>query len=264
MLIYTVATDGAHPDEITREIGSMLEGNPVHMTTFIRVVTRNIARLVKEQFKPTAEDCHEFLCCANESYCSPVLHNVDLSIGEDRFMIFSRCFSKPFPIGPYLFTGKNGVHWFSSKSPTGGMFGLRFTPLNTNPYWFSDFERYAEFQRNAAFSSAGPKVLNVWHCEGRSGDGKKVYNVSCMEVDLVLEPVSHYMLAYVPVRFYLESGQKMGLTLHRLIENEAVYASKANPHNFYFLDLDFASKGPTTAKTEEEYKALHIKFPFIF
>jgi hypothetical protein len=73
MLIFSVATDGAHPDQITRELNGMFGGNPAHMTNFIRKVTINVARLAREQAKPLDIECVRFLqCCDEETYCVPL------------------------------------------------------------------------------------------------------------------------------------------------------------------------------------------------
>lgn len=70
MLIYSVATDGARPDQVTRELVRTFKGKPL---TFVRNVTKNVARLVREQVKPSDEECARFLlCCGEETYCSPI------------------------------------------------------------------------------------------------------------------------------------------------------------------------------------------------
>jgi hypothetical protein len=72
MIIFTAATDGTRPEEVFRELGGMLKNNPAHMANFIRVVTRNAARLVQERLGLTEKECAIMPCCEKETYCSPI------------------------------------------------------------------------------------------------------------------------------------------------------------------------------------------------
>jgi hypothetical protein len=87
LLLYTVATDGAHPDEVLRELGSMLEGNPAYMRNFIRVVTRNVAKFVQKRLTLSGDECLYAVvpCCSGESYCSPISDDVSVSFEGSTF-----------------------------------------------------------------------------------------------------------------------------------------------------------------------------------
>jgi hypothetical protein len=275
MIILSVATDGAHPDEILEELNEMLQRNPAHMTNYIRRVTKNVVRLFQEQLKPTPDECKHLIamCCEDQSYCAPIEKDVVIGLGLEIYTLqptcfFSRRHKEVIDRHNFRFTAPNKFHWFAYPDRS-GMLGLRVVPANSNPNWKQDFEQnFVTRQADAAAYGVGPNIVDSASCaEGAVDDTGKVYHVTYVEIDTVLARLFDIdeMQPFEPTEF-AEYSAAEGITFRDELDPGRIYAVVREPEKHrYLLNLDQATREEREvdqAAILEEYREI-IKKKFV-
>lgn len=268
MILYAVASDGATPHQVSSELMSMNTTDRARfMRNFIRVVSRNAARYVRE-LNPS--HCPGMECCAGKDYCAafPVVQ-IQGAVGE-QIALSDGCFpdkALPDEFIDFMFASKNGVRWFSNDQNT---LGIRLVPAGSDPNLEQRFGRYLAVQKEIFKYTADTRVLSDKVC--RNG---AALNGAPQDVCLVLLAGKNL----VPVAALLQEGAKFdpevakmaqafelvgrsfGLDFRRLLLSpETLYvAHPAVPvTHVTILDADLAPPVPVTAAQsyDAEFRAL--------
>jgi hypothetical protein len=251
-MILSAGTDGAHPNEVHEELRNAFGTNPAYTKSFIRMVTRNVAALMREKLNLTARDCRNLPCCDAETYCSL---SRTFTLGG-RAYIFN-CLSPE----AYLFTSRNGMHWL--RVDTHRMAGVRIVQPNEN--WVeqkTNFRKYCKRQEDAYVLGIGPLIKGPMYCLNGARSDTQTYPILYVTTNQELIPLKSYGQPVAPFSAapFAEYSKKNGLTFRYLINPASIYTSPLW-RSHLLLDLDFAlPEDPVPANIQEQYEKLIAKF----
>jgi hypothetical protein len=161
MILYTVALDGAAPQQVLKELESMYPHDTARfLRNFIRVASRNVARFVKE-FNP--QECPKNPCCKTHNYCTPDGVNVLTGPDDEQIPISETCYPGGFaPKHSLTFLHKsyNDMWWFNDGEADHTV-GFKISPAGSDPDFKNTFDAYV-----SKMSLALPKLTNRYSVVG--------------------------------------------------------------------------------------------------
>jgi hypothetical protein len=252
-MILSAGTDGAHPNEVHEELRNAFGTNPAYTTSFIRMVTRNMAALVREKLNPTAADCENLPCCGAESYCSLPQ---SITIGDKRYLFNSGCFQPT----AYLFTSRNGMHWL--KVDDKKMVGVRI--VQPSESWSAkqkEFRKYCDLQEDAFTLGIGPNMGTPKTCLIGAWADTSAYPILFVFLDSELIPLKSYGQPVAPFSAapFARFSRQNQLTFRYLFDPSSVYIDPVSK-SALLLDLDIARwEDPVPADIQEQYEKLIAK-----
>jgi hypothetical protein len=260
VLILTLASDGSSLDRILEDLTRYIKPGTIAVTNLVRTVSKNAARLVREQGNLSVKLCSGLTCCLAESYCSPTISNIKLTFKEKTLFLADRqglVTYHPRSIQKFMFLSNNGFFWFSYEGFK--MIGLRFSRVGSDPFFKENFESYLVALKSLGSLSLTPTSHGFFENEAQIDERR-------YDVAFVVLPFSLYSLKTLftmapslkladPLP-QIVSSQLASLNLGSLLTLNDMYGFvlSGEIRGPYFLDADLIQEGPVDIeKNKKEF-----------